>query len=913
MSISILAGKSQMSKFPEQLAVSVSSILSHLNNIEIPAAILDNGKNIYAVNSCFCLSLLIDETKISGTHIRELIPSLQKWSSTDAYKTKPFNSKTTIELHSGHKISCSINVEPISNKNEIFFLITFREIADNKELRKHPIHQPHLDAIISIMPDAALITQNNLIITANRVAANLFGVSNEKELIGREMHSLISPEDDIILKLNLRTGERVAYKTDGSLCVVEVFEKSLSFSEIEITLIILKDVTTGKEPLCSHPRKCSLIEQSQEFGGILNTKGQFSYINPALLSFTGYESKDLLSKGFVTLFANYQSDKSVLEIWDNLEKGIPYSGTVLCKKRSGELFYHESTLNPLKDANGALIGYIISGRDVTSRILFEQESSQHEKRFRLIVEHVSDIIFLLLGDGTIEYVSPAVLSSLSFLPADLAGKEFTSLVKDDSRKSVNDILIKSASGETKDFSFDVIMIDKTRHSKTFEAVGKMFSEKDNINKFIVVCRNIDQQKILLDELHQYKDNLETLVSDRTSQLLTTNEKLNNEISWRKEVEEELSVKDERLALALEVSAYGLWDINFETGSIFYNERFSDILEFSGDKKEIMDLKSFESFIHPDDIHLFRDKFKNHLMGKSEVFEIEHRLVLKNYVRKYVSLRGKVVLKDSDGNASRFIGRIEDISMRRKVEEKLQKALEREKELNEMKSRFISIVSHEYRTPLATILSSAEILELYDEQLSPEKKSEQLSKIESCVDEMTQLLDDVITINKYDMEKIDHTITEFEIISFSRSIIHDAISIMKVAPHIHFGSNLNEFKINSSLTLYKQILSNLVTNACKYTPSSKSITITISISASHVSIKVEDQGIGISPDDQKHLFEPFFRGSNVGSLSGSGLGLSIVKRSVDILQGTLSMESTLHIGTTFTIELPSDYNINSRGV
>jgi PAS domain S-box-containing protein len=442
---------------------------------------------------------------------------------------------------------------------------------------------------------------------------------------------------------------------------------------------------------------------------------------------------------------------------------------------------------------------------------------------------------------------------------------------------------------------------------TFQVVGKAFTEKDDIKKIIVVCRNISQLRALLDELQQYKDNLEKLVSIRTSELRDTNELLNTEINSRKEVQEELSVKDERLSLALEVSAYGLWDINLEDGSIYHNERFSDILGIPADQKVLVDMNEFEKYIHPDDLYLFKDKFHNHILGKSEIFEMEHRIVLKDNFVKYVSLRGKVVARNSEGTATRFIGRIEDVSLYRKAEEELQKALEREKELNELKSRFISIVSHEYRTPLATILSSSEVLGLYEGKLTSLEKQKQISKIESCVDEMTQLLDNVIIINKYDMKKMDHSISEFDIVSFTRSVMEDILPGFKIAPRIQFSPSRKEITINSSPTLYKQILSNLLTNAIKYTQPDKMIEISISTNDSSVFIEVKDQGIGISNDDQKLLFELFFRGDNVGSIPGSGLGLPIVKRSVDALQGKLSVKSKINSGTTFTVELPINYN------
>jgi PAS domain S-box-containing protein len=902
-----LSGNGKPSSLSSHNGIPSSSLLLILNNLDIPAAIINAEKILCGSNAKFNVFFSVEEVMITGEPVSDVVPELLAWANNTPHVTEIKNSRMEIHLSTGQTMQCTVNINSLTNAPDARYIITFSESVDSEEMQKLFLRKAHLNGMIYMLPESALVTSQDSIIVANHKAFELFGVTSEEELIGKKFSSFVSSEEDAVKHPELTDDERLVYRADGAHRIVEILKKAAPFAAGEINLIVLKDVTGRKETERNLLRLRSMVEQSEEFIGILNTSGQYEYVNQAFLKFTGYTPANVIGRSINYYFASQSPKVKFSKIKEALKSTGSYSAIDLCKKKSGELFYFEKTITPFKDAEEVVIGYIISGRDVTSRILFQEEFHKQTERSRIIVEQVSDIIFLLTGDGTIEYFSPAVTNALAIQPKNLIGQEFISLAETQTRISISKILHQAALSKSEDFSFEIRMMNNKNEFSTFQAVGKVFTEKDDIKKMLVVCRNITQLRALFDELQQYKDNLEKLVSVRTSELRSTNELLQSEILSRKEVQGELSVKDERLSLALEVSAYGLWDINLENSSIYHNERFSDILGIPADKKVIVDMQEFEKFIHPDDVYLFKDKFNNHLLGKSDIFEMEHRVLLHDKTVKYVSLRGKVVARNSEGAATRFIGRIEDVSLYRKAEEELQKALEWERELNELKSRFISIVSHEYRTPLATILSSSEVLGLYEGKLSSLEKQKQISKIESCVDEMTQLLDNVIIINKYDMKKMDHSISEFDIVSYTRNVMEDILPGFKITPRIQFYPEMKEFLIHSSPTLYKQILSNLLTNAIKYTPSDKTIEITIAARNLSVFIEVRDQGIGISQEDQKLLFEPFFRGENVGSIPGSGLGLPIVKRSVDALQGKLSVESQLNSGTTFTVELPVNYN------
>ncbi|MFM6222206.1 MAG: sensor histidine kinase, partial [Dolichospermum sp.] len=229
------------------------------------------------------------------------------------------------------------------------------------------------------------------------------------------------------------------------------------------------------------------------------------------------------------------------------------------------------------------------------------------------------------------------------------------------------------------------------------------------------------------------------------------------------------------------------------------------------------------------------------------------------------------------------------------------ALEKEKELNQLKSRFITIASHEFRTPLAIISSSSGILQNFSDRLSEKRKQEHLETIQNTIKHIIQILDDVLMINQAEAEKIEVKLEPLDIIKFCRHLkeeIEASFSSHEIDFYIDLGDEIfNNFQlVLIDKKLLRQIITNLLTNAIKYSPDHKLVNFSLSRKNDQLIFKISDYGIGIPPSDQVHLFEYFQRGSNVGTLPGTGLGLSIVKKCVDLHQGEITLDSELGKGT-----------------
>jgi PAS domain S-box-containing protein len=238
----------------------------------------------------------------------------------------------------------------------------------------------------------------------------------------------------------------------------------------------------------------------------------------------------------------------------------------------------------------------------------------------------------------------------------------------------------------------------------------------------------------------------------------------------------------------------------------------------------------------------------------------------------------------------------------KTKKDLHNALNKEKELNELKSRFVSMASHEFRTPLTTMMSSLSLVTKYGEQNDRENQSKHVQKIKTSINNLTDILNDFLSVSKLEEGKVENMPEELNVKHF----IADVISEMKsMAVNGQLLTQLHSGNDNASVDkkLLKNVLFNLISNAIKFSPNEGIIEISSHVSNSALKISVKDNGIGISKVDQQHLFERFFRGHNATHIQGTGLGLNIVLRYIELMNGTIHFESEEQKGTVFTIIIP----------
>ncbi len=237
-------------------------------------------------------------------------------------------------------------------------------------------------------------------------------------------------------------------------------------------------------------------------------------------------------------------------------------------------------------------------------------------------------------------------------------------------------------------------------------------------------------------------------------------------------------------------------------------------------------------------------------------------------------------------------------------EQLSKALETEKELNDMKSRFVTMASHEFRTPLSTILSSISLVSKYNEGNSDEKIQRHVQRIKSAVTNMTLILNDFLSAEKLEEGKVFVRKEDVDLKHLANEILSEINGILKPGQKVNYNHSGSDLALLDK-QMTRNILLNLISNAIKFSPENKAIQLETAITPKEITILVADQGVGIPKEEEEHLFERFFRAKNVTNIQGTGLGLNIVGKYLEAMKGEINFKSELNVGTTFTITIPNE--------
>lgn len=236
----------------------------------------------------------------------------------------------------------------------------------------------------------------------------------------------------------------------------------------------------------------------------------------------------------------------------------------------------------------------------------------------------------------------------------------------------------------------------------------------------------------------------------------------------------------------------------------------------------------------------------------------------------------------------------------KAKEDVSVSLEKEKELNQLKTRFVSMASHEFRTPLSSVQLSASLIEKYVEKPDKANVIKHTGKIKNSVGQLTGILNDFLSLEKLEAGKTEAEFYEFDIVKFSEDLIEEMQMIAKQNQNIVYQHTGMSSNVNLDPALLKNSVINLISNAIKYSGENTFIEFNTELSDSGLLITVKDNGIGIPEEEQKNLFEPFFRAHNTGNIPGTGLGLNIVKRYIGLMGGEVICKSAENKGTTIAL-------------
>lgn len=495
----------------------------------------------------------------------------------------------------------------------------------------------------------------------------------------------------------------------------------------------------------------------------------------------------------------------------------------------------------------------------------------NEQQLRLITNNIQEGICLTDLQGNIRYLSPAFQKQTQLQIDDITSVydiRYRERLHPDDMEPVRISLETTVNAGTPtyvEYRFRVGNGDYQWLESNFTLLLDANNRPDGI---VMVCRNVQQRKGIEDALARERNLLRTLIDNLPDQIYA---------------------KDRESRLVLSNNA---------------NTRCLG----ADSESELLGTTDFDRFppelaqgYRADDIQVIETGIP--LLEKEEVSY--HVNTGANWV-----MTTKVPLYNPDGEIVGLVGSSRDITQRKKIEqqlleaEKLHVALEKEKELSVLKTQFMRTISHELRTPLATILTSSELIERYESRLSPERRKECLVTIRVQVGQLNEMLQDISTVIRVEDDEIVFEPRLVNIETFCREIISEIQLTMNTSRQIDLVLEGSFDEVGADKRLLRHILLNLLRNAIKYSVDQTPVTLEVKREGSHIALTVADQGIGICPEDRPRLFESFFRGSNIGNIGGTGLGLKIVNDCVAIYKGTITLESEENVGSRFTVRLPT---------
>jgi PAS domain S-box-containing protein len=795
------------------------------------------------------------------------------------------------------------------------------------------------------------------ILKCNPASEKLFGYDT-KELINQKIENLIpkkfkkihqdAKEED---NTNTKTSqieedlESWGLKKDGSKFPIKINVRPTIIKHKKVTIVFIVDIIAQKtkEALISIKNNALastsngiLIADAQDLGNPI------IYCNDAFTKITGYTQEEALGRNCNFLQNDDRNQEGIGVMKNAIVLGEVCNVTVRNYKKDGTLFWNEITITPIFSEENTLTHFIGVQSEVTNKVQQEDLKNQtkkilefiaQDKPIRTISKKIIEIVETQFKDCL---ASILVLDKEHKTPYKLIApnlpKEFTMYNESssyspkrafyDTTNFLREEIIVSNIKETilwKDHK-DVVVTNGIKAYWSFPIIS---STKQILGTFSVYnkhARKLSKQEkeIAIDMSHlasiaiethyktiklvENKKKLEEKVASRTNELTTTVQKLvESNLSLEDQIEETLAAQKSAITSKSLLSAIAK---NFPNGFIIVFNADFEILLKEGEAiiKLGLDKMIFKEAT-ADDIIVFTKEQKIKL--KQDILKTiagEHLGFEIKYKNLYFSVN-TIPLVDRNTVISSALFVYSNITTQKEIEQDSQNALKKEQELNGLKSQFISMASHEFRTPLSAIQTSAILIGKQNGAEQELKREKYVAQIKKNVKQLVVILNDFLSLSKLEEGRVIANMQLFDFVALSKTLIEEVSVTKKIGKNILFSSPSELVLLNLDPKLVRHILMNLVSNAIKYSPKNTDISIKITESDLFVSLEVKDQGIGIPEQEQGKLFERFFRAKNAQNIEGTGLGLHIVKQYVDLMDGTIDFKSIPNKGTTFLIKWP----------
>ncbi|MDZ8053633.1 MAG: PAS domain S-box protein [Aulosira sp. ZfuVER01] len=787
---------------------------------------------------------------------------------------QPFQCLENIQMHqNGQLVWLETSGVPVFDSEGTFqgYRGMSRDITQRQQAEASLRNtQQQLQAILDNSPAVIYVVDaQNKYLLINRQYEEICNIQQE-QIFGKSVYEIWSHDiadqfvvnnQQVITNCISTTTEEVVAHADGLHTYLSIrFPLKDAHGVVYALCGISTDITERKSVEESLLRFRKAIESTSDAVCMGNILGETIYVNPAFVKLYDYTLEELRAAGGGSAIFKYPAEFE--QVVSAIQSGESWRGEVTMQARSGRISQVDLCADALKDATGKVLGNVCIHTDVTGRKLVEESL---RLRDRAIAACSNGIIIAdaSIPNGPIIYVNSAYERMTSYCAAEVIGK-----------------------------SFCLFPNDEINQPKLQQLNAAMQAGKD----CTVILRNYRRDGgVFWNELNI------SPVYDAAG-ALTHYIGIQTDITERKQAETALVVSQQRLQYLLSSTPAVIYTckLSGDFGGTFVSENVKAMMGYEA-REFIEDSSFWARHIHPDDV---ADVFAELAQAVDRgYYRLNYRFLHQDGNYRWVCDKGRLV-KDETGNLVEFVGYRADVTEQKQLEQELIIALEKEKELNELKSRFISMTSHEFRTPLSTILSSAELLEHYQHKWTQEKQLIHLRRIQTAVSRMTDMLNEVLFIGKADAGILDYKPTSFDLVEYCCQLVEDFELDLNNQHRISFTSESKTIPCFMDEKLLGHILINLLSNAIKYSPSDSKVEFTLTCENGQAIFEIQDQGIGIPAEDLPHLFESFHRASNVGNILGTGLGLAIVKKCIDIHQGDISVSTKLGVGSKFKVTLPT---------
>jgi len=621
--------------------------------------------------------------------------------------------------------------------------------------------------------------------------------------------------------------------------------------QIEVNLLMrsVRYAIERSQTLRTMQRQSAAIEAASDGVAILNQDEQFIYLNRAYADIYGYaDPAELLGQTWRLLYEDTDLKEMARRAAQDLQHTGSWRGEVVAKKQDGDKFYQELSLTAIdKD------GFVCIVRDVTERKRVE-EALQFTQ---FTVNHAAEAVIWTDSNARFVYVNEAACQMLGYTKEELLMMTVFDIAPD-----------LSPQNWQKDWS-------------RLQQQGSYTVETLNLRK--------DGHLFPVEVTRNY---LEFRGREYNCAFM-------RDITQRKQFEQALRESEQRFRLLAENSTDMISQHTPDGTFLYVSPACRSLLGY--EPEELLGRSAY-AFHHPEDVEAVRLVYSN-ILEVPETYSVSYRFRHQQGHYVWLESTAKTIWASETQAIQEIQVSSRDITERKRTEVDIQNALAKEKELNQLKSSFISMVSHEFSKPLSAIVLSSELLERYAHKVSEEQKTKYFRRIHAATKRMTELLDEVLIIGKAEAGQLKCQPTFVVLEEFCRELVEEMhLSLGQQCP-IVFTSTDEATDACMDENLLRHILGNLISNAAKYSPPTSTIHLNLVRDNDVVVFQIQDQGIGIPVEDQQRLFDSFYRATNVGTIPGTGLGLAIVKKCVDAHQGQISVTSQVDVGTTFIVTLP----------